>query len=597
MRGIVFVAAAGNDGRRRFVYPAGYDLDNIVSVAALDRHGNLAAFSNYSPNWVDIGAPGADILSTVPGGGYLYASGTSMAAPHVAGALALLQDRFPSWSHTQLIDRLYGTFKPAYNTLTGKMQYPGWASPYRMLRNDETPIPEIDPEKEFYTYEWVRAPLRTDIGQHLFSEIDGYASWDLDFSFEYYGKRYSKIMITSNGRVIPWAGDEPPPSTELYRDRLVGISVYHDRFMPDPRVANNQSGVFVRNLGNGSTLITWKVIHYWFFPYQPPPAEQPFQVTVQCIIHQDGTIETRYDDMVFGRGTAYNDQGASAVVGLGPKRNQAGIGKKLYVHRGGIWDREHFGGSWGLRYLPNRKNYPTVVRAAGGGLTTWLQDKDGDPEFEVQIVYGLLNDQFVAGDWNCNGQTTPGVVRLGPDNLLHWYLDLDGDPEHERDIAFGLAGDIAVAADWNNDGTTNPGVVRLGADNLLHWYLDTDGDPTHEIEYTYGLPGDIPVVGDWDGDGTVNIGVVRPGGDGLLHWFLDLDGDLLHEQEFSFGLPGDQVVTGDWDYDGITNLGVVREHNDGGLYWYLDTDGDPEHEILFLYGLHGDRAVYTNFVY
>ena len=76
--GILFVAAAGNDGTdndRRPHYPSNYDLPNVISVAALDRTDNLASFSNYGVKTVHIAAPGKEILSTWLGGGYREASG------------------------------------------------------------------------------------------------------------------------------------------------------------------------------------------------------------------------------------------------------------------------------------------------------------------------------------------------------------------------------------------------------------------------------------------------------------------------------------------------------------------------------------------
>ncbi len=95
--GIVFVASAGNSSDNNDTspsYPASYDLPNIIAVAASDPNDQLAGFSNFGPTSVDLAAPGTDILSTVPGG-YQYKSGTSMAAPHVSGAAALVLGRFP----------------------------------------------------------------------------------------------------------------------------------------------------------------------------------------------------------------------------------------------------------------------------------------------------------------------------------------------------------------------------------------------------------------------------------------------------------------------------------------------------------------------
>jgi subtilisin family serine protease len=96
--GILFVAAAGNESNNNDLfpaYPASYDVPNVIAVAATNHNDQIANFSNFGATSVDLAAPGVDILSTLPGGNYGQFSGTSMATPHVSGALALLLSRFP----------------------------------------------------------------------------------------------------------------------------------------------------------------------------------------------------------------------------------------------------------------------------------------------------------------------------------------------------------------------------------------------------------------------------------------------------------------------------------------------------------------------
>ncbi|WP_165230809.1 S8 family serine peptidase [Aquisphaera insulae] len=111
-KGDVFVAAAGNSGANTDVtpnYPSGYSNDNIISVAAIGSDGTLASFSNYGATSVDIAAPGVGILSTYPNSRYASMSGTSMATPHVAGTAALLLALHPTWTYSQIIQRILTT--------------------------------------------------------------------------------------------------------------------------------------------------------------------------------------------------------------------------------------------------------------------------------------------------------------------------------------------------------------------------------------------------------------------------------------------------------------------------------------------------------
>lgn len=109
------ICAAGNEGYNndvRPVYPANYELDNIVSVAAHDNQDRLASFSNRGEGSVDLAAPGVDIYSLEPGGKYRSMSGTSMATPHVAGVATLIATQYPDISNEDIVRRLYSGVDP-----------------------------------------------------------------------------------------------------------------------------------------------------------------------------------------------------------------------------------------------------------------------------------------------------------------------------------------------------------------------------------------------------------------------------------------------------------------------------------------------------
>jgi subtilisin family serine protease len=114
-RGSLFVAASGNSGMDNDAmptYPASYDLPNVISVAATEHRDGLAWFSNVGRRSVDLGAPGLNIYSTWPGGSYQFLTGTSMAAPHVSGAAALVKAAFPGASDLGIKSLLFNTVDP-----------------------------------------------------------------------------------------------------------------------------------------------------------------------------------------------------------------------------------------------------------------------------------------------------------------------------------------------------------------------------------------------------------------------------------------------------------------------------------------------------
>ncbi|MFQ3593931.1 MAG: S8 family serine peptidase, partial [Gemmataceae bacterium] len=110
--GHIFVTAAGNIGRNNdtlATYPANYSFDNVVTVASTTNRDVLSSFSNFGASTVDLAAPGSSILSTLPNNRYGTLSGTSMAAPHVTGAMALVWSTDVTQTYSEVIARILNT--------------------------------------------------------------------------------------------------------------------------------------------------------------------------------------------------------------------------------------------------------------------------------------------------------------------------------------------------------------------------------------------------------------------------------------------------------------------------------------------------------
>jgi thermitase len=112
-RGVLVVAAAGNkntNNDKKAYYPVGYNVNNIIGIGATSNEGGARAdFSNYGQKSVEIAAPGDNIRSLYPSGGYQNLSGTSMATPHVSGVAALVWSAHPQYTYAQVKKALMAT--------------------------------------------------------------------------------------------------------------------------------------------------------------------------------------------------------------------------------------------------------------------------------------------------------------------------------------------------------------------------------------------------------------------------------------------------------------------------------------------------------
>lgn len=152
--GKLFMAAAGNtpsggtNNDWNPIYPASYDLDNIISVLASDHNDNKAGYSHYGLYSVDLGSPGGtdgsqsdyNIYSTSSGNYYRYLCGTSMAAPHVAGVAALVLGDRPNLDWWQVKTIIMDSID-LKSSLSGKVRSGGRLNVYNALTESTPDLP------------------------------------------------------------------------------------------------------------------------------------------------------------------------------------------------------------------------------------------------------------------------------------------------------------------------------------------------------------------------------------------------------------------------------------------------------------------------
>jgi len=303
VNGHLFIFAAGNEGGP-VGYPAGYDLDCIVSVAAIRPDGELAGFSNRGGG-VDLAAPGWGIVSSVAGGYDTYA-GTSMAAPHVAGVAALL---LAYSGHTataaQIKHALLSSVRPldslAYHVETGGLL--DAAAALASLQTDDGGNPGgvygimqhtgaapsnmsvmFTPQGDGWSVcrEAVSELPAGNAGTEMQLGDDDSAWQDLRWPFSFAGQSYTHLQLHSNGSVT---FAEAPPSWEATLEN----------FQKAPRIAPMMADLNPEAGGRISVLhLADRTAFTWF---EVPTYTSNEPNTMQIELFEDGRIRMSWLDI------------------------------------------------------------------------------------------------------------------------------------------------------------------------------------------------------------------------------------------------------------------------------------------------------------
>ena len=568
--GILFVAAAGNasnDNDTSGSYPANITLDNVVSVAAIDNNGNLASFSNYGRQSVHLAAPGKDIYSTLLEDSYASLSGTSMAAPYVAGVAALVLSNNPELSTAHLRQRLMNTVKPLEG-LAGQLIAPGTVSAYNALSNIQHPLPPAPASIEYRTI-GTNSNYNPHLGSRISNNDDEYKVVNLEFGFPYFGEIYNRLAISTNGRIIPLQDNESRPRDSDFSNNLsFGILPYHDDLYPATAIVGEESGVWLSQ-NSTSARLTWIMMNYGNRSSTDPESVIRFQATIT----DSGQIEFSYEDTVVDEEGFTH--GRSATVGIAPVTG--GHGKRLLVSHNEDAS-SMIGNNKGMRFVTKSKPKMDFDGDSVSDIVVWrpsfgmwfILTSSTNFDFSEHQVYqfGLPTDKPVSADFDGDGKTDLAVYR--PENGYWFYSPSSSGFTDVKFYQWGLPGDSPMPADYDGDGKDDLTVYRPSTGMFYVLNSSTSFSRSqHNSTKMIPLGGNshYPVRGDFNGDGKYDFVTVWS----LIRFWTAKDDFNNMLFSLPWGEPGDTPITCDYDQDGITDRVAVRTTSNGTLNWFILT--------------------------
>ncbi len=533
--GIATVAASGNEA---FTDAVGFPActSTAVAVGSTSDAGAVSSFSNGHPDIVDVLAPGESITSSVPGGGFDSFDGTSMAAAHVTGAMALLKQRFPSMS---VVERL-AMLKLSGLAVTDTRDSPTFTTPrIRIAQASSTGAPGIVRETLPISNFSVIAPANggspvvktASAGLSARGNVIG-----VSFTGTASGLGISASYASDTCMTVKAPGGTTTAVGGFFGDNgcLVNVWNFHGFVsLENGTYSSDNSDIFSGPVGDAGT---------WTFTFRndfdDPEAGTINWSNVSITLHKLATGAPPVIPHVLGD---YNADAKADIAIFRPSRGEWHVREQFIIPHGTKGD------------IPVPGDYD------GNGTTDLAVFRPGTGQWFVRgktsVVYGRTpGDIPVPGDYNGDGKTDIAIFRPGRGE---WHVR----GQTSTPIVYGQTpGDIPVPGDYNNDDRTDIAIFRRAGGQ---WHVR--GQTSTPIVYGQ-TPGDIPVPGDYNGNGSTDIAIFRPG-KGEWH--------VRNQFTVGYGVKGDIPVPGDYDGNGSTDLAIFRR---GVGLWAIRTLGN------FVYG-------------